>query len=65
MRKRREDGRWELDAVHPDFRDERWPRWRSKYEKNYTPFSLEPAGRPSKMITLRALTVLKRIGEFD
>jgi hypothetical protein len=64
-RKRREDGRWELDAVHPDFRDERWPRWRSKYEKNYAPLSLEPAGRPSKMITLRALTILKRIGEFD
>jgi len=63
--KRRNDGRWDLDAVHPDFRDERWPRWRSKYANYYTPFSLEQAERPSKMITLRALTVLKRVGESD
>ncbi len=64
-KKRRGDGTWGLDAVHPDFYDERWPRWRSKYEKYYTSFSLERAGRPSKMITLRALTVLKRVGEFS
>lgn len=62
-RKRRNDGRWDMDAVHPDFYDERWPRWRSKYAKYYTPFALERAGSPSKMITLRALTVLKRLGE--
>ena len=63
--KRRDDGTWELDAVHPDFYDARWPRWRSKYEKYFTQFSLERTGRPSKMITLRALTVLKRSGELD
>ena len=64
-RKRREDGRWDLDAVHHDFYDERWPRWRSKYEKYYAPFTLERAGNSSKMITLRAMTLLKRLGELD
>lgn len=63
-RKMRKDGKWVLDAVHPDFRDELWPRWRSKYARYFTPFSLERAGLPSKMVTLRALTVLKRLGEF-
>ncbi|MDG6953661.1 MAG: hypothetical protein JRN33_01580 [Nitrososphaerota archaeon] len=64
-RKRGEDGRWALDAAHPDFHDERWPRWRSKYENQYTPFSLERPGHSSKMITLRAMTVMKRLGEFE
>lgn len=63
-RKKRGDDRWELDAVHPDFHDEIWPRWRAKYEHLYTPFTLERPARPSKMITLRALTVLKKLGEL-
>ena len=52
-----------MDAAHPDFHDERWPRWRSKYENQYTRFSLERPGHSSKMITLRAMTVMKRLGE--
>ncbi|MDG6941330.1 MAG: terpene cyclase/mutase family protein [Nitrososphaerota archaeon] len=64
MKKQREDGRWESDAVHPDFHDVRWPRWRSKYAGTFTAFSLEPAGQPSKMVTLRALKVLKRVGSL-
>ena len=37
--------------------------WFRKHpEQRPTPFPLEPAGRPSKMVTLRALTILKRVG---
>ena len=63
---RRKDGRWNLDAVHPDYNSAgKWPRWWKQYRRRFHPFSLEQVGRPSKMITLRALTVLKRLGEFD
>jgi len=58
------DGRWLMDAVHPDYLNAgRLPRWWSKYKDRLTPFSLETVGEPSKMITLRALRVLKRLGE--
>lgn len=50
--KRRPDGKWNLDAVHPDG---------THYSRPPTPFSLEQVGEPSKMITLKALRVLKRI----
>ncbi|MDG7012489.1 MAG: hypothetical protein JRN17_05305, partial [Nitrososphaerota archaeon] len=63
-KKRRQDGRWELDAVHPDLDDGgKFPRWWKAEKGKYRPFALEEAGRPSKMITLRAMTVLKRVGE--
>jgi hypothetical protein len=63
-RKRLRDGRWLMDAVHPDLLNAgRLPRYYLKHKKELRPFSLEPAGRPSKMITLRALRVLKRMGE--
>ncbi len=59
--KRRPDGRWILDAAQPDY-DEESARWFAKHpEKRPTPLTFEAAGRPSKMITLRALTVLSRI----
>ena len=62
MKKRRKDGRWNLDAVHPDYANAgKWPRWWPKYRSRFHPFSLEQVGSPSKMVTLRALTVLKRI----
>ncbi len=56
--RRRRDGSWNLDAVHPDVEGpiaawfERHPRDRP------TPFALETVGRPSKMLTLTALRVL-------
>ncbi len=50
--KRRPDGKWNLDAVHPDG---------TRYTRPPTPFSLEQVGDPSKMITFTALRVLKRI----
>jgi len=61
--RRRPDGRWNLDAVHPDL-EGKMAEW---YDKNPnrkpTPFALEIPGEPSKMITLRAMLVLKRLGD--
>jgi hypothetical protein len=63
-KKRRSDGRWLMDAVHPDYRNAgKMPKWWPKYKDRFKPFSLEAVGEPSKMITLRALRVLKRLGE--
>ena len=65
-KKRKKDGRWNLDAVHPDYLNGgKWPDWFPKYKDRYEPFALEKPRQPSKMITLRALRVLKRLGEFD
>ena len=61
-KKRRPDGRWNLDAVHPDVEGS-MADWFRKHPKDApTPFALEKAGEPSKMITLRALQVLHRLG---
>ncbi len=61
-RKRRADGRWNLDAVHPDVEGP-IARWFTQHPaQRPTPLVLEPPGRPSKMITLTALTVLNRVG---
>lgn len=57
--KRRSGGRWNLDAVHPELRRSSAPEWYRK--RHLTRFALEPAGKPSKMVTLTALRVLKRI----
>jgi hypothetical protein len=58
-KKRRADGRWNLDAVHPDL-----GRSASEWRTRHPPvrFALEPAGKPSKMITLTALRILDRLG---
>jgi hypothetical protein len=62
QQKRRPDGRWNLDAVHPDV-EGGMAEWFRKHPKDRpTPWGLEAPGRPSKMVTLRALTVLSRIG---
>ncbi len=57
--KRRADGRWNMDAVHPDLGPGASYHIRRKVE----PLVLERAGAPSKLITLRALRVLNRIDE--
>jgi hypothetical protein len=58
--KMRPDGRWNLDAVHPDLEGGA-AGW---YARNPPrPFALETAGKPSKMITLTALRVLERLGQ--
>lgn len=61
QKKRRPDGRWELDAVHPDVGRtmERW--YRSHPKDRPTPWALEAPGKPSKMLTLTALRVLSRL----
>ena len=60
-RKQRSDGRWNLDAVHPDG-GPRAARWYSAHPGDRpTALAFESTGRPSKMITLRALTVLDRV----
>jgi len=60
-KKRRPDGRWNLDSVHPDPESPQG-RWDSEHPRQaVTPFSLEEAGKPSRMITLNALKVLNRM----
>lgn len=57
--KRRADGRWTLERVHPDLgagAGYRMPRTTKR-------FALEKQGQPSKWITLTALQVLKRVEE--
>lgn len=60
--KRRPDSRWNLDAVHPDL-EGKMAEWYARNPKRVpTPFALEAPGAPSKMITLRAMVVLDRLG---
>ena len=60
-KKQRADGRWNLDAVHPDAGGAvgRW--FKTHPTQRPTPLAFETVGRPSKMITLRALAVLARV----
>lgn len=59
--KQRPDGRWNLDADQPD-PDPESARWYTEHPKQRpAPLTFEEAGRPSKMVTLRALTVLSRV----
>lgn len=60
-KKRRPDGRWNLDAVHPDI-EGGMAEWYDKHPKQAPgPFALEKVGEPSKMVTLTALLVSKRL----
>ncbi|MCI4363722.1 MAG: hypothetical protein L3K13_05390 [Thermoplasmata archaeon] len=60
-RKRRPDGRWNLDAVHPDVGGAP-ARWYKEHPKQRpTPLRFEVPRRPSKMITLLAERVLARV----
>ena len=60
-KQRRRDGRWNLDAVHPDVEGPVANWFRAHPKQRPTPFALERVGEPSKMITLRALRVLARV----
>jgi hypothetical protein len=60
--RRRVDGRWNLDAVHPDLQGPA-AKWYAAHPSDYVPFALETAGQPSKMVTLTALRVLKAVDE--
>jgi hypothetical protein len=60
-KKRRDDGRWNLDGIHPDVEGS-IAEWFAKHPKDApTPFSLDGQGEPSKMITLKAMIVLNRL----
>jgi len=59
--KRRPDGTWILDAVHPDV-EGGIAEWFKKHPRQTpTPFALEKSGEPSKLITLSAMRVLNRL----
>ena len=60
-RRRRPDGRWNLDAVHPDVEGP-IARWFASHPgQRPQPLALETVGQASKMITLRSLLVLARL----
>ncbi len=61
-KKRRRDGRWNLDALHPDVEGGMADWFRAHPTRRPTPLGLEKVGQPSKMITLTALTILKSVG---
>jgi hypothetical protein len=59
-----ENEKWVLDRVHPDLQSAKVSGYSFSlaYEPfPAIPFALEKAGRPSKMITLRAMKVLKAV----
>jgi len=59
--KRRPDGKWNVDAIHPDV-EGGVAEWIAKHPKHApTPFALEKPGEPSKFITLKAMLVLNRV----
>jgi len=57
-KKRRADGTWQIDRVHPDLGAKTVVH---PDPKAMDPLVIEPAGQPSKWITLTALRVLKRV----
>lgn len=59
--KRLKDGRWALDAVHPDVEGGTAEWYRKNPKRVPTPFALERPGEPSKTITIMALRVLERL----
>ena len=59
-KKRRSDGKWNLDSVNPDPESPQG-KWNIEHPgQATTAFALEEPGKPSKMITLNALKVLNR-----
>jgi hypothetical protein len=60
--KRRPDGKWNLDAVHPDVEGGMADWYKKNPKRAPTPFALERPGEPSKIITMKALQVLSRVG---
>jgi hypothetical protein len=64
-KKRRRDGRWNLDSINPDSASPQG-KWDKSHPKQASiHYALEKPGQPSKMITLNAMKVLSRIGETE
>jgi len=59
--KRQNDGTWLLEEVHPDVA----AGAHYSLRKKVSPFALEETGLPSKWITLTALRVSKRVGDWS
>jgi len=60
-KKGRSDGRWNLDAIHPDVQGP-IAQWYDRHPKQRPiPWGLETPGAPSRMITLIARRVLDRV----
>lgn len=55
-KKRRRDGTWQIDSLHPDIGAGIEPG-----SEKYKPLVIEEPRKPSKWITLKALRVLKRV----
>ncbi|MCI4332391.1 MAG: hypothetical protein L3K01_01470 [Thermoplasmata archaeon] len=55
--KRRPDGTWQIDRLHPDVSGPQ----AAQYRKGVTPLRIEEPGKPSKWITLKALRAMKRV----
>jgi hypothetical protein len=61
LKRQRADGRWNLDAEHPDV-EGAMARWYERHpDRRPIPLRLEAPGRPSKMLTLTAWKVLARV----
>lgn len=60
-KKRRPNGTWALEAIHPDLGIGAGYRFKKRPNR----FALEEKGKPSKWITLTALRVLKRTEGLD
>lgn len=60
-RKKRRDGRWNLDAIHPDVTGGVAHWYRKHPTQRPTPVAIERPGQPSKLITLTALRVQSRL----
>lgn len=60
-KKRRPDGRWNLDSVNPDPESSQGMWDRKNPRRASTPFALEEVGKPSKMVTLNALKIMDRL----
>jgi hypothetical protein len=61
LNRKRRNGRWPLERVHPDPPSYAWGKGNRR--RKTKPFALEEVGRPSKFVTLTALRVQKRIEE--
>ena len=61
LKRQRPDGRWNMDAFQPDPYQEFVDYFETHPGKCPVPLTFEKEGQPSKMITLRARTVLSRV----
>lgn len=61
LERKRRNGTWVLERVHPDPASYAWGKHNRRRKTH--PFALEEVGRPSKIITLTALRVQKRVAE--